>query len=259
MILLLLFIFILSPVGQASLEASSVFDLSGIAEGTFKVDHPLADKKLKVMVQRGATTYYYDLKDSYNVFPLQFGSGEYSLALLENLSGTKYTVKYSAKAHVELSGENTPFLQCAYPIFWNNKDKVAQLAQQLTGKLGTDEEKAVALYNYVITNISYDREKIHGLGSDYVPSVEDVLTSEKAICYDYAALYAAMLRSVDIPAKLVKGYKNDIDTYHAWNEVYLKDKGWVTADATYDAVLLEAGTSYEFAKDAGDYIKEKEY
>ena len=39
---------------------------------------------------------------------------------------------------------------------------------------------------------------------------------------------ACMLRAQGIPAKLVVGTVSAQDMNHAWNEVYLEGKGWVT-------------------------------
>ena len=59
--------------------------------------------------------------------------------------------------------------------------------------------------------------------TDYVD--EDLLAQKKGICFDYAALMTAMLRSQDIPTKLVVGYTGNL--YHAWINVYLEGQGWV--------------------------------
>lgn len=47
------------------------------------------------------------------------------------------------------------------------------------------------------------------------------------ICFDYASLGAAMLRSVGIPARIVTGYVSPNDFYHAWIMVYI-DGTWHT-------------------------------
>ena len=78
------------------------------------------------------------------------------------------------------------------------------------------------------------------------------------ICYDYAVLFAAMLRSVDIPTKLSMGYKSDINYYHAWNQVYLNGK-WVNIDTTYDAAYAQEDLSTSMIKDAKEYRIEKTY
>ena len=51
------------------------------------------------------------------------------------------------------------------------------------------------------------------------------LRKKKGICFDYAALMTAMLRSQDIPTKLVVGYTGSL--YHAWINVFLEGQGWV--------------------------------
>ena len=64
-----------------------------------------------------------------------------------------------------------------------------------------------------------------------------VLAQKKGICFDYAALMTAMLRSQDIPTKLVVGYTGNL--YHAWINVYLEGQGWV------DNVIYFDGNSWK--------------
>ena len=246
-------------VGQAQAKVSQVFDLKNIEKGIVRVNCPLEDKKIKVMVQKGEATYYYDIKGDKNTIPLQLGSGVYTLSLLENLTGSKYIVKCNDSVQVKLLDEKIPFLQSASPVYWVQDSKAAKLAQSLTEKLDTDKEKALAIHDYIINNVKYDHDKITELEGDYIPSVDKIIYSGDGICFDYAVLYAAMLRSVNIPAKLVKGYKNDIDSYHAWNEVYIKELGWIIVDTTYDSAMLEDKISFKFIKDVSKYKKKKEY
>ena len=70
---------------------------------------------------------------------------------------------------------------------------------------------------------------------DYVD--EDLLAQKKGICFDYAALMTAMLRSQDIPTKLVVGYTGNL--YHAWINVYLEGQGWV------DNIIYFDGNSWK--------------
>lgn len=246
-------------MGQACAEVSQVFDFQNIKKGIVGVNYPFEDKKIKAMVQKNKIIYYYDIKGDKNTIPLQLGSGLYKLSLLENLSGSKYIVKYSDNVQVKLLDEKIPFLQSASPVYWVEDSETAKLAQSLTEKLDTDKEKALAIYDYIISTIKYDHDKITELEADYIPSVDKIISLGDGICFDYAVLYAAMLRSVNIPAKLVKGYKNDIDSYHAWNEVYIKELGWIIVDTTYDSAMLENKISCKFIKDASEYKKKKEY
>ena len=121
----------------------------------------------------------------------------------------------------------------------------------------SDLEKVEAVYNYIVKNIKYDYNKVSNISTDYVPDLDNIITSKKGICYDYAALFAGILRSEGIHTKLIKGYKNDLTAYHAWNEVYL-DGDWVLVDTTYDASLssLQELSMIKFSK---AYNKDREY
>ena len=83
-----------------------------------------------------------------------------------------------------------------------------------------------------IQNISYDEEKAQNVSYGYLPNVDDTLASGTGICFDYAALMTAMLRSQNIPTKLEVGYSGD--TYHAWISTYVDDKGWVDNIIEFD-------------------------
>lgn len=71
-------------------------------------------------------------------------------------------------------------------------------------------------------------------------SASDVLKSKMGVCRDYAVLFAAMARSVGIPAKVVSGlvYLNDGFYYHAWVECYVGK--WVAFDATQESDFVDA-------------------
>ena len=94
-----------------------------------------------------------------------------------------------------------------------------------------------AVYNYVVKNLTYDTAKASSVQSGYLPNVDLVLAQKKGICFDYAALMTAMLRSQDIPTKLVVGYTGNL--YHAWINVYLEGQGWV------DKIIYFDGTSWK--------------
>ena len=54
-----------------------------------------------------------------------------------------------------------------------------------------------------------------------------VMQRKKGICFDYAALMTAMLRSQGIPTKLVFGYTG------AWILVYSTQAGWVDTASSF--------------------------
>ena len=58
------------------------------------------------------------------------------------------------------------------------------------------------------------------------------MQTRKGICFDYASLMSALLRSQGIPTKLVVGYSGT--AYHAWISVYLDEAGWVDNIIEFD-------------------------
>lgn len=94
----------------------------------------------------------------------------------------------------------------------------------------------------------------------FIADIEETFETQKGICYDYAALFAAMLRSQGIPTKLMKGFTDNVDEYHAWNEVWLSDEErWMVVDTTFDAVSHAAGRRTRMEKDAALYRADKEF
>ena len=142
------------------------------------------------------------------------------------------------------------------------KEKAVKKAGTLCKSCKTDIKKITAVYKYLVENYSYDYAKVESVRSmsGYIPSVSKTYADKMGICYDIASLYAAMLRSQGITAKVVTGYTPAISTLHAWNEVYDEDKDkWYVIDVTSDIVYYQAGVSYKMKKDAEDYSAVKYY
>lgn len=255
--MLIICVLLLNPI-VADASSNIAIDTKNAKEGIVRISYTGINKKTKVMVEKNSTKYYYDLKNEEEIFPLQLGEGSYTVAVLENTTGNKYKVLTRKSFKADISEKNSVFLKSAQPVLWNEDMEAIELAKSLAqGK--EDSEKVVqAIYDYVVNNIDYDYKKIDKLSTDYTPDIDTVLKDGKGICYDYAVLFAAMLRSQGIPAKLIKGYRDGMNTYHAWNEVYL-DGSWKVMDTTYDAWLLKSGTSCEMFQDKNEYEKLKEY
>ena len=88
------------------------------------------------------------------------------------------------------------------------------------------------MYDYVVGGFTYDKVRARTVASGYLPNIDSVLAQKKGICFDYAAVMAAMLRSQNIPCKLVVGYTGEL--YHAWINVYTDESGWVDGMIFFD-------------------------
>lgn len=235
-----------------------------------------SDKKKKLVVEKDDNKYIYNVfnDENYVNYPLQLGNGYYKVSLYINTTGTKYKKLKTKTYNVQLDQENIVYLQSILEIQWTFEDKSIELAgilidQALDKKREEEGVEKVeltledineALYQFVIDTIEYDYDKIKGLDFSYVPNNDETIRTETGICYDYSALYAAMLRSQGIPVKMAKGYAKDSDVYHAWNEVYItEEERWVVVDTTSDAYMNRRGYPFDYEKEVSDYNKLKEF
>lgn len=214
--------------------ADAVIDYSHTEDGYIMARYTAqTDKRLKLRITGPTTTYTYNLPvDQWTVFPLSDGNGSYKAALYINTHDSKYASVMAAQFQVALKDEFAPFLRpnqyVDYSEATNTVAKGAALCAGLTHPL----EKVAAVYDFVVGTLSYDHDRAATVQSGYLPVLDDVLSEEKGICFDYAALMAAMLRSQEVPCKLVVGYAGDI--YHAWISVWTEENGWVDGAIFFD-------------------------
>ena len=204
-------------------------DLSHLEEG-YAAFRAKTDKKLKIQISRGESKYNYDLpgNEKIVVCPMNMGNGSYTIRVLENISGDKYAALWSKEKEVRLADEYEPFLRPSTIVNYAEDSECVALAKELTKKCDTDVETVSVIYNYLVSELHYDNEKAKTVKSGYLPDPDSVLKEKKGICFDYASLAASMLRSLGIPCRLITGYVEPDGVYHAWNEIYLKEKGWIT-------------------------------
>lgn len=134
------------------------------------------------------------------------------------------------------------------------------VALELTADATSDLEKVSKVHQFVIEHLEYDEAKAANPPANYLPNLTTILEQGTGICYDYAAMFAGMLRSLDIPTKLVMGDSTFVEQYHAWNEVYIEETGeWLTIDPTVDASWLRSNVAFEMIKNKTDYVSKFEY
>jgi|GEM_PF-156451 len=258
----------------ASVASASAFDLSNIGQGYVTVQYaPYGGGALKVGIRDDDTRMiqYYDYQPGTAAsFPLPAGAANVSALLYEHIGGTSYRkidgVSFVVEAPViqapsvsqlpsdgsssvsNLPSSVTGYLSSVTEISFRQGDGISQKAAALTAGKKTTEAKAMAIYSYIVKNFSYDYDLYHdvlsGRVTRYTPDPNSILQSKKGICYDIASLYAAMCRSVGIPAKLVKGNSRPAGGYHAWNSVYNVETGsWVSMDLTLDITARRGASS----------------
>ncbi len=201
-------------------------DASNANDGYIMARYTGGNSKVKLRLIKG-TTYTYDLSTSgsYEVFPLTLGNGTYTVEVLENISGNSYIKVLSQSFGVSLSSSFAPFLRPNQYVNYNRGTSVVTKAADLCTGYTTDLQKLDRIYNFVINYFTYDSYKASTVQSGYLPNLNTVYAQRKGICFDYAAVMTAMLRSQNIPCKLVVGYASS--SYHAWINVYIRNVGWI--------------------------------
>ena len=221
--------------GEAVAEnEEAIIDYSNTEAGYVMARYTAStDSRLKVLLKGPTTTYAYNLPvDEWTTFPLSDGNGHYQMGIYINVRDTKYAAVLFTEFDVELTDEFAPFLRPNQYVNYTDASNTVQLGAELT--LGMDHplEKVAAVYDHVIHNFSYDYEKAETVKSGYLPELDAVLEEGKGICFDYAALMTAMLRSQQVPCKLVVGYAGDI--YHSWISVWTEENGWIDGAIFFD-------------------------
>jgi hypothetical protein len=221
-----------SPGAVTYAAGSAVLDASNVAEGYVTVKFSGAEKA-KVQITCNST-YTYNLRNDgqYEVFPLTCGNGSYQVTVYRNITGNQYAQELSANLDVELRDSRLPYLYPNQFVNYSSTSKSVEKAGELAQGAAGELDIVANIYSYVAENVAYDTEKAElvrqGMLKGYVPDTDVTLAEKKGICFDYAALTAAMLRSQHIPARMELGYVSG-GVYHAWISVFLADIGWVNA------------------------------
>ncbi len=206
-------------------------DTSGVNEGWVSASATSA-ARLKFQIINGETTYNYDLPNdgTPTMYPINMGDGWYQFRVMQNTEGNNYVELDSTEADVMLDSEFAPFLIPNQMCNYTESSACVAKARELTAKATNEGEAVAYICTYVADNTKYDTPKAEELAksSGYIPNADDTLATGKGICFDYASLSAAMLRSMGLPTKVMTGYVGDEKLYHAWIMVYV-DGTWKTA------------------------------
>ncbi|HEY4263199.1 MAG TPA: DUF3488 and transglutaminase-like domain-containing protein [Schlesneria sp.] len=124
------------------------------------------------------------------------------------------------------------------------QDVVQREEKRLRTRLG-ELEKARCIERFLRDSGEYSYTLNLSIDDKKIDPIEDFLFNRKqGHCEYFASALALMLRAVDIPTRLISGYKGgnyDQSTQtlhlqkrhaHAWCEAWIERRGWVTLDAT---------------------------
>ena len=212
----------------------AVIDYSNISDGYVMVKYKEGtDKSLRCQLKYSLDTYTFVLTPGkWAVLPLGNGSDTYKAVVYENIEGSKYSAVLSASFTAYLSDEFAPFLRPNQYVDYAGASKTLKKASELTAGKGDALSKVASVYDFVVKNFKYDKALAESVQTGYLPVLDEVLAKKKGICFDYASIMTAMLRSQGVPCKLVVGYAGD--AYHAWISVWSDTEGWIEKAVYFD-------------------------
>jgi len=232
-------------------------DVSHKDEGYIMVQYTGSCPKVKLQLTGpNDITYTYNLHEGYETFPLTAGSGNYTAGIFENIEGTTYSTLFTQSLEVSITDELKPFLYANQYVDFSAGSKTAETGADLAYSANSDLEVVEKVYNYIISNFTYDYDKAKTVPKGYLPVVDDILQSQTGICFDYAAVMATMLRTQNIPTRLEVGYM--LEEYHAWISIYIEDQGWINGIIEFDGTdwKLMDPTFASSSKKPQDFIME---
>lgn len=261
----------LSPFDETAATGNNgvLFDTSHLSEGYVAV-LATSSVRLKFQVSSNGVDYYYDLPSDGTPIscPLTAGSGSYTFTAWENTTGQRYAELDSiTDVEVSLADEFQPFIRPSIYCDYDASSKSTKLANDLTADAQNEGDVLRSIYDWIVDDIAYNEGKAAQLAdaTGYLPSPDATIDEGSGICFDYASLAAAMLRSQGIPCKIITGYVSPDDIYHAWNMVYIdgtwvdaridvKQNTWTRIDTTF-----AAGSGSAYVGDGTTYTEQFTY
>jgi len=169
-------------------------------------------------------------------FPLQDTLGNLQVAY-----PFPFQISYEVLSRPEsgLQGESPAGSSLQLPA---TDSRIIQLTHRITDGIQDRIQKASALERYLRENYRYSLKELPV--GDGEPLAAFLFESRQGNCEYFASALAVMLRSLEIPSRVVNGYLggewNPYGEYylirqsnaHSWVEAYFPDKGWVTLDPT---------------------------
>ena len=242
-------------------------DLSSVSKGYVALEAD-SDARLKLQVFKDDETYTYDIEqNTEQIFPLQCGNGDYEIKVMKNVEGSKYMELYACNADVQIKNKFDPYLRPNQYADYSKSSECVKKSKELASKASSEQEFVKSVYDLICKKVKYDYDKAKTVKSGYIPDPDETYGSGKGICIDYACLAASMLRSQGIPTKIIFGYVEPDDLYHAWNMFYTEESGWTSVEFEVnekkwnriDLTFSANGEDGDFIGDGSNYTDAYQY
>ena len=124
----------------------------------------------------------------------------------------------------------------------DSNPRTLQLARDLRARVSSDADYAAAVLTMFAEQEFYYTLDPPRLGANSVDQF--LFNTREGFCEHYASAFGLLMRAAGIPARVVVGYQGGSinpmngqltvrqSDAHAWNEIWLADRGWVRMDPT---------------------------
>lgn len=202
--------------------------------------------------------------------PLTYGVTEYNITVVTSMTyeptGTECSSKKAELTFTpKIVSETGPFLFSAGEVIYDENMMFIKKAKEIADTCSNDFEKVEKMQAWLTSYMSYKKEEATPR-LVYQCDLEKIYSRKTGVCYDYAVILAAMLRSQGIPCKLDFGYYDGVG--HVWTEVYINSDGVHAADNVYlegkkwsrvEATLSGANGAKEFINESDKYVWTETY
>lgn len=172
-----------------------------------------------------------------------FGPGtELKVIIERKVKSNSYELDIPTNTYTLINEETELYLEEQTRVESDNKD-ILKKAEEITKAKSSDYSKARDIFEYVNTQIEYVEDPQYANRGAI-----SALETHKGVCEEFATLYVALCRAVEIPARVIEGYKIETNKIknpdtgeleneyniinHAWAEIYLEEYGWIPVEPT---------------------------
>lgn len=173
--------------------------------------------------------------------------GKFSIATNADVQTTEAVDRAPGAGFVDVQNLPDSVLSFLLPSRYCESDRFSQMAQEITEGCLLGYDQVSAIEAWLTERIDYDVDVSHLL-----ISAAEVNERGAGVCRDLSHLGIALCRSLSIPARLVAGYRYQLEPMdmHAWFEAFVGGRWY-----TFDAMQSDSKGGYVaigFGRDAAD-------
>lgn len=116
---------------------------------------------------------------------------------------------------------------------------IVELSRSVFAQTADQEQALHQLMSEIHTRVRYETGS-----TDVDHAAAEALAQGSGVCQDHAHIFLACVRAAGIPGRYVSGYIDAGDashvSSHAWADVWMIGRGWVSFDTTHRALADEA-------------------